>query len=90
MKLFISHGASPGNGTEPYWFIVDPRQRDTETSVDGTVITTEMAVNSLLAAGRTVYELDVIPGTGQRRCRSPQRRSGRLAALIGALARRTS
>ena len=56
MRLFISHGADPGD-----WFIVEPREGRTTRSVAGTDITPEMAVESLMAAGRTVYEVDAIP-----------------------------
>jgi hypothetical protein len=56
VKLYISHGADPDD-----WFIVEPREGQTRTSIMGTPITPEMAVRSLLNAGRSVYELDVVP-----------------------------
>jgi hypothetical protein len=53
-EVYISHGASGD------WFIVEP-QVGTNESMAGTPITTEMAVDSLLRAGRTVYRLEVVP-----------------------------
>lgn len=50
MKLFISHGAWPNQD----WFIVEPRENPDEQ------------VASLLAAGRSVYELDVVPSQRDR------------------------
>jgi len=61
MKLFISHGANPDD-----WFIVEPREGQTVQSVAGTPITTEIAVASLRAAGRTVYEIDAEPFAGRK------------------------
>ena len=55
MKIQISHGADPENSS---WFIVLPLPN--KPSLVSTV-TNEMAVKSLLLAGRTVYELDVEP-----------------------------
>lgn len=54
MKLHVSHSAGP----DPDWFVVLPLPGRTRTSVAGTPITHEMAVESLLNAGRTVIELD--------------------------------
>ncbi len=61
MRLYISHGADPD---DPDWFIVEPREGNTRTSVAGTEITPEMEIGSLLRARRTVYQLDVTPFTG--------------------------
>lgn len=63
MKLHISHGADPGDGGEPDWFVVKPLPGQEMTSAAGTPVTHEMAVASLLHAGRAVFELDT--GTGQ-------------------------
>ena len=59
MKIQISHGADPDD-----WFVVSPLPGATGRSVTGTVITSEMAVDSLRQAGRSVYELDVKPWQG--------------------------
>lgn len=58
MILHISHGADPGNGREPDWFVVHPLEGQTETSVAGTPITHTMAVASLLDARRAVYAVN--------------------------------
>ena len=63
MRLHISHGAGDGYGGFD-WFVVKPLEGETETSVAGTPITHEMAVWSLLRAGRTVYELETGTGDG--------------------------
>jgi hypothetical protein len=61
MKLHISHGAGGGRpdfaGAD--WFVVLPLEGQTERSAAGTPITHEMAVSSLLGAGRAVYEVDL-------------------------------
>lgn len=59
MIIHISHGANPDK-----WFIVEPLEGHPRESVAGTPITHAMAVQSLLDAGRTVYELDVEPRLG--------------------------
>jgi hypothetical protein len=64
MKLRISHGADPGDGSDPDWFVVKPLDGHTRTSVAGTLVTNDDEVHSLLAAGRTVYEIDAEPGLG--------------------------
>ena len=57
MRLFISHGADPDD-----WFVVKPLEGQTSPGIiPGLPITPKRAVDSLLAAGRTVYELDVVP-----------------------------
>lgn len=56
--LHISHGADPGDGTEPDWFVVLPREGQTHRSAVGTPITHGMAVSSLLDARRPVFEVD--------------------------------
>lgn len=61
MKIRISHGAGHGPGSED-WFVVQPLQGHTRPSVVNTPITHDMAVMSLLAAGRAVYELDLPDG----------------------------
>ena len=53
-KLHISHGADPDD-----WFVVKPLEGEITVSAVGTPITHEMAVQSLLAAGRRVYELNL-------------------------------
>jgi hypothetical protein len=67
MKLQVSHGADSND-----WFIVEPREGQTKSSIVGTDITNEMAVDSLLSAGRTVYEFEV----------TPNRRIGRVIKLV--------
>lgn len=64
MKLQVSHGADPGDGTEPQWFIVLPLPGQVTRSAAGTPITNEMAVQSLLEAGRTVHEIEAEPWQG--------------------------
>jgi hypothetical protein len=58
VKIQVSHGGDPEN---PAWFVVLPLPGTTRPSVAGTPITNEMAVASLVRAGRSVYELDVEP-----------------------------
>lgn len=58
MKLRISHGAGPDD-----WFVVRPLEGQATTSLAGTPLTHEMAVRSLLDAGRTVFELDTDDGS---------------------------
>ncbi len=53
--IYISHGAGPED-----WFVVEP-QVGTQQSMAGTPIDIEMAVGSLIAAGRTVYRVEVSP-----------------------------
>jgi hypothetical protein len=61
MKIQVSHGAGLGFGDEsPDWFIVEPLPGDVRHG-----ITNEMAVESLRRAGRSVYELDVVPWGGR-------------------------
>jgi len=55
VRVHVSHGAGP----DPDWFVVRPLPGETETSVAGTPITHEMAVESLREAGRAVFELDI-------------------------------
>lgn len=58
MKLHISHGAD--NDPLPRdWFVVKPLEGQTAPAVAGTWITHDMAVRSLLDAGRAVYEIDL-------------------------------
>lgn len=57
MKIRISHGAQEAMG--PDWFVVHPLEDRTQVSVAGTPITHDMAVMSLLSAGRAVYELEL-------------------------------
>jgi hypothetical protein len=64
LKLRISHGADPGDGSDPDWFVVKPLDGHPSTSAAGTPITNDDQVTSLLAAGRTVYEIDAVPGLG--------------------------
>lgn len=53
----VSHGADPGN-----WFVVKPQPGQEEVPPVGEPIrTNEMAVQSLLNAGRAVYELTLEP-----------------------------
>ena len=60
MKLYISHGARRSDDPDDVdWFVVKPMPGDTETSVAGTPITNNMAVTSLIRAGREVYELEL-------------------------------
>lgn len=62
MKIRISCGASMSDRNrydDRDWFVVHPLDGRTETSVAGTPITHDMAVMSLLAAGRPVYELEI-------------------------------
>lgn len=56
--IYLSHSA---DRDDPQWFIVEPRPGHTATSAAGTPITPEMAISSLVKAGRTVIELGVIP-----------------------------
>lgn len=74
MKLHISHGADPGDGSEPDWFVVLPLPGQTTTSVAGTPITHFAAVASLLNAGRTVFELDTSTGKAFRVSPGPEPR----------------
>lgn len=53
MRIAISHGAGGD------WFVVKPLQGETTTSIVNTPITHDMAVESLLAAGRRVYDVDL-------------------------------
>ena len=55
MKIQVSHGADPGD-----WFVVSPLPGE----VKGHGITNEMAVQSLLDAGRTVCEVEAAPWQG--------------------------
>jgi hypothetical protein len=55
MKIYVSHGAGDGAGGVD-WFVVKPPAART----------LEAEVESLLKAGRTVYELDVVPWKGNR------------------------
>lgn len=57
MKVQISHGSDP---EEPSWFVVSPLPGE----VKGHGITNEMAVQSLLDAGRTVCEVEAAPWQG--------------------------
>lgn len=66
MKLYISHGADPGDDSEPCWFVVLPLEGQTVKSVIGTDITCQMAVGSLLAAGRVVFELSTDTGLSRQ------------------------
>lgn len=65
MKIQVSHGADRGDGTVS-WFVVEPLPGEEKTSVAGTPITNEMAVQSLRSARRTVIELDAEPWQGGR------------------------
>jgi hypothetical protein len=76
MKLHISHGADPGDGSEPDWFVVLPLPGRTETYAAGLPVTHEMAVESLLRAGRAVFELDTGTGKASRVSPDPQARRG--------------
>ena len=59
MIFHISHGARRSDSANDVdWFIVKPLDGETEKSVINTPITHVDAVNSLLRAGRTVFELD--------------------------------
>lgn len=64
MKIQVSHSATKADGTVS-WFVVQPLPGETEASVLGTPITNEMAVQSLLQAGRSVCEVDVRPWQGR-------------------------
>ncbi|HEV2698973.1 MAG TPA: hypothetical protein VGU90_13330 [Terriglobales bacterium] len=59
MILHVSHGAPSVNpDDQPRWFVVYPLDGTTKKSVVDTDITHDMAVESLLRAWRTVYEVD--------------------------------
>jgi hypothetical protein len=62
MLIQISHGA---DGNE--WFVVSPRPGEVHITASGTTCTNEMAIESLLGAGRSVYALDVTAGSGRLR-----------------------
>lgn len=58
MIFHISHGARRSDiGSDVDWFLVKPLDGETQT-VPGGTLTHVDAVNSLLRAGRTVFELD--------------------------------
>lgn len=56
MKIQVSH--SPDRGD---WFVLKPLPWKPTAAVDGTPITNRMTLESFLARGHLVYELDVIP-----------------------------
>lgn len=60
MIFHISHGAmlDPADPSKREWFLVKPLDGETHPSVAGPPITHVEAVNSLIRAGRTVFELD--------------------------------
>lgn len=60
MILHISHGAmlNPDDPGKRDWFVVKPFDGETSRSIVDTPITHAMAVNSLIHAGRVVFELD--------------------------------
>jgi hypothetical protein len=62
MIIQISHSA---DGNE--WFVISPAPGEAHTTASGTTHTSEMAVESLLSAGRSVYALDVTAGSGRLR-----------------------
>jgi hypothetical protein len=57
--LHISHGARGFEPDDVDWFVVHPLKGKTERSIVDTPITHEMALESLLRAGRVVFELDL-------------------------------
>lgn len=66
MRIQVSHGAGSGRGSDDVdWFVVLPLPGQAKLSVAGTPITNEMEVESLLRAGRTVYEVEVEPWGGK-------------------------
>jgi hypothetical protein len=58
MKLHISHGAGDEHGNFD-WFVVEPLEGQTKKSIIDTDITHDMAIQSLLRAGRSVFEVDI-------------------------------
>jgi hypothetical protein len=65
VRIYISHGADPGD-----WFVVKPAIGDRAKARKK--ITPTLAVQSLLSAGRTVYTIDARPYAGDQR--EPRRR----------------
>ncbi len=68
MILHISHGAGDANGHYD-WFVVHPLAGETEKSIVNTDITHEMALESLLGAGRVIFEVDLVNKTVTQKVR---------------------
>lgn len=63
MILHISHGAMRSNNpTDVDWFVVHPLEGE-DKQVPGGTLTHEMELESLLRAGRVVFEVDLVNKT---------------------------